>query len=202
MCNIIEPTGFISKIWKCILSFKLLLKCLVYWCVVSFINSQPSYMAYLDWAWFLQKCLWSTVWFYAILNNRFRVCVYFAVYCWADSEQDSSRNFAWSGNGRFRPRYLCFLRCSWEAKEHQIQPHTGRSNTFLCKAAVHVWLIHKCFCTLTMWTSLHVLQLCVHSKSSISGMLRICWTYKIPACCGIWKLVGYFIRFGRFGSHN
>lgn len=33
---------------------------------------------------------------------------------------------------------LYLLRCSYGAKVHQIQPHTGRSDTFLCKAAVHV----------------------------------------------------------------
>lgn len=42
-------------------------------------------------------------------------------------------------NKREREREcLCPLRFSYGATVHQIQPHTGRSDTFLCKAAVHV----------------------------------------------------------------
>lgn len=92
------------------------------------------------------------------------------MYCWTDAEQNSSRTFAWSGSGRFCPcttlicleelsvittggflfqkkkkegASLCLLRCSYGGKVHQIQPGTGRSDTFLCKAAARVWLMCK-----------------------------------------------------------
>lgn len=145
--------------------------------------------------------------------------MYLARYCWADSEQDISATFAWSGSGRFCSMYHtpllrrmrrwspCLLRCSDGAEVHQIRPHTDRSDTFLCKAAVHVWLMCK-YVVNALYPSYASLIACVRAVCVcvVNPMclehIRLAGHMQITCLLWDWKLVDCFIRFGRFGSCN